>query len=288
MYFRLLLYSIAIYYPYMKIEYFIETDFSKCRWFLIFTIFYFILFLWPLYHLIPHGGKTWISLQYRFRYSTRARVDHMAGYLLYIITVFVVFLWYLQKSTLNWRRYRSPKGSYVYQNVFFFRRFKDKMWSFKGINWWNINKMSDNIIPRSNRIWKETFMYREERHLISCKVFFIIVPVQVSVVSWEFVFKIRRRLVTILCIGRMRLHQRRSDKDSNPNSSSRWERLETYHAPVTARAVWYWILSAFPIRSVWVIPSRVCTAYWWYIMYYVVQVRTYKNFRHLIKCLRGK
>ena len=65
----------------------------------------------------------------------------------------------------------------------------------------------------------------------------IILVVQRPAVSREFVFKIQMRLVTpILCICRIRLHQRRSDKDSHPDSSYSFKRLEPCHVPVIARA----------------------------------------------------
>ena len=79
---------------------------------------------------------------------------------------------------------------------------------------------SDNTIPRRNCIWKET------AHVFQRATFYflksIILTIQRSAMSREFVFQIRRcvLLLTILCICRMRLRQRRSDKDSHPTNSS--------------------------------------------------------------------
>ena len=47
----------------------------------------------------------------------------------------------------------------------------------------------------------------------------------------------------------MRLLLRRSDKVSHPNSSLSFEQFEPCHAPVIARAAWYWTLSSFSIRE---------------------------------------
>ena len=53
--------------------------------------------------------------------------------------------------------------------------------------------MSDDIIPRGNCIWKETthvFYFMKDIIII------ITLTVQGSAVTWEFVFKLRRRVVT--------------------------------------------------------------------------------------------
>ena len=69
----------------------------------------------------------------------------------------------------------------------------------KGINLWNIIKMSDNIFPKSNCACKETthVSLRAASYFVNGIV--IILTVQWSAVSREFVFKIRRRLVFVEC-----------------------------------------------------------------------------------------
>ena len=68
-----------------------------------------------------------------------------------------LYLWYLKRlnPTLNWRRYLSPKGLCI-PKMFSLRTNQRKNVVFKDINWWNIIKMSDDIIPRGTCIWEET------------------------------------------------------------------------------------------------------------------------------------
>ena len=54
--------------------------------------------------------------------------------------------------------------------------------------------MIDNIIPRSNRIWEENTHVSRRLASYFMKGIIIILTVQRSAVSREFVFKIRRRL----------------------------------------------------------------------------------------------
>ena len=54
----------------------------------------------------------------------------------------------------------------------------------------------DNIIPRSNCIWEETTHVSRRLASYFMKGIIIILTVQKSAVSREFVFKIRRRLFT--------------------------------------------------------------------------------------------
>ena len=60
--------------------------------------------------------------------------------------------------------------------------------------------MSDDIIPRSHGIWKETIHVSRRPASYFMKsiiiIIIIILTVQRSAVSRDFVFKIRRRLVT--------------------------------------------------------------------------------------------
>ena len=58
--------------------------------------------------------------------------------------------------------------------------------------------MSDGIIPRGNCIWKETthVSRRATSYFMKDIIIIITLTVQGSAVSWEFVFKIRRRVVT--------------------------------------------------------------------------------------------
>ena len=62
--------------------------------------------------------------------------------------------------------------------------------------------MSDNIIPRSNCIWKETVHVSRRpasyfmKCIINIIIMIIILTVQRSAVSRKFVFEIRMRLVT--------------------------------------------------------------------------------------------
>ena len=56
--------------------------------------------------------------------------------------------------------------------------------------------MSDNIIPRSNCVWEETIHVSRRMTSYFVKGIVIILTVQGSAVSKEFVFKIRMCLVT--------------------------------------------------------------------------------------------
>ena len=55
--------------------------------------------------------------------------------------------------------------------------------------------MSNNIIPRNNCIWEETIHLSQRATSHFMKGIIIILTVQRSAVTGEFVFKIRRRLV---------------------------------------------------------------------------------------------
>ena len=65
---------------------------------------------------------------------------------------------------------------------------------FKNIERWNIIKMSNNIIPRSSCVGKETTHVPQRFAYEFMKGVIITLSVQWSAESWEFVFKIRRRL----------------------------------------------------------------------------------------------
>ena len=56
--------------------------------------------------------------------------------------------------------------------------------------------MSDNIVPGSNYAWKETTHVSRRATSYFLKSIVIILTVQRPAVSREFVFKIRRRVVT--------------------------------------------------------------------------------------------
>ena len=104
-------------------------------------------------------------------------------------------------------------------------------------------------------------MYLEERHLISWKV--LLLFWLYKGLRYRGSLSLRYEgvlLLTILCICIIRIHQRRSDKDSHPNSSYSFERLEPCHAPVIARAAWYWIHSAgsSQIESVLMVYDILC------------------------------
>ena len=68
-------------------------------------------------------------------------------------------------------------------------------YGFEDINLWNIIKMSDNTIPRSNCLWKET-VHVSRRAYFMKYIILVILTVQRSAVSMEFAFEIRRCLVT--------------------------------------------------------------------------------------------
>ena len=69
------------------------------------------------------------------------------------------FLWYLKelRHTLSWNRYRSPKGSCIPKILFSLDESKIK-YGFKNTERWNVVKMSNDDIPRSNFV----FCYRFE------------------------------------------------------------------------------------------------------------------------------
>ena len=61
------------------------------------------------------------------------------------------FLWDLKelKPILSWKRYRTPIGSCIPKVLILFGR---KDMNFENANWWDILKVCNDIIPRSNRI----------------------------------------------------------------------------------------------------------------------------------------
>ena len=82
------------------------------------------------------------------------------------------FLWYLKKlkPTLNWRRYRSPKGSWIPKMFFFFGRIKDKMWSLRILIDGILTKWVITLFQEVIESGKKLLMYLKELHLISWKV----------------------------------------------------------------------------------------------------------------------
>ena len=66
---------------------------------------------------------------------------------------------------------------------------------FRAINCWNIIKVGDNIIPRSNCIRKETFNVSRRATFYFMKGIVIVLTAQRSAVSREFVLVIRRHVV---------------------------------------------------------------------------------------------
>ena len=138
-------------------------------------------------------------------------------------------LWLLKglKLTLKWKRYLSPSGSWIpkillvigRQKVLicFLRTSKNGM----SLKW--VTKMFQEAIAW----WKKLFMYLKDLHLNSRNVFSLVWPYKSLRLGGSLSFKYEGVLLfKILWIWRIRLHIRRSDRLSHPNSSYNFEQLE--------------------------------------------------------------
>ena len=119
------------------------------------------------------------------------------------------------KLTLNWKRYRSPTGSWILKRVLDSERIRAIIsYTYR----WDIIIFEHfhKKIPRSNDIREETihvsiwftFYHMKSIALINIK--------QLSAIKRKFVFCVREGTITD---NFMRLHLRRLDKVSQPNYS---------------------------------------------------------------------
>ena len=94
------------------------------------------------------------------------------------------FLWNIKqlKTTLYWRRYRSPKGVMYTKNVFFFGRIMDKIWSLRIFIDGILSKWV--ITVRNNCIWEETIHVSRRATSYSMKGIIIILTVQRSLTNF--------------------------------------------------------------------------------------------------------
>ena len=157
--------------------------------------------------------------------------------------------------------------------------------TFKDINRWNVWKMPNDIIPNFNSISEETIhvptgiLFRK-----SC---------------YQYLKGLRRRaslfwrqdgvlLFKILWICRIHLHQRLSDKDSQPNSSYSLKRFEPYHTRAATNAAWYWNFSAVSNREFRTTQTKLILLWREMINYItIVEMGTNRSFIHLMKCFMG-
>ena len=135
------------------------------------------------------------------------------------------------RLTLNWKRYRRPKGSWTPKILLFMGRTKDKTWSLRLSKDGKSSKCEIIMFQKEITWGKKLFMYLFVLNFISRKTLNKgllkkgrCLEASLSL-RWEGVL-----LFIILWICKIRLPIRRSDKVSHPNSSLSFEQLEPCHA----------------------------------------------------------
>ena len=157
-------------------------------------------------------------------------------------------LWLLKglRPTLNWNRYRRPTGSCTPKILLGFGRKNDDTWSLRLSKDGRTSKYEITLFQDEIAWGKKLFMYLLVLHFILRKTLYKKDLCIGGSLSLRYDGAL---LFMILWIWKMRLHIRRSDKVSHPNSSLSLELFEPCHLPITARAAWYWTISNFSIRE---------------------------------------